>query len=67
MAFTSIQERIRAWRKETMTSAAAPSLAAGQPINPASVGKRITVPEIAATISNHVPDHLSTLAHPSDD
>jgi REP element-mobilizing transposase RayT len=65
--FTSIQERIRAWRIATMNAGAAPSRAAGQPMNPASVGKRITVPENAAAISDHVPDHLSILAHPSDD
>jgi REP element-mobilizing transposase RayT len=65
--FTSIQERIRAWRNATMNAGAAPSRAAGQPMNPASVGKRITVPENAAAISDHVPDHLSILAHPSDD
>jgi REP element-mobilizing transposase RayT len=61
--FTSIQERIRAWRTAAMTAGAAPSRAAGQPMNPASAGKRITVPENAATISDHVPDS----AHPSDD
>jgi hypothetical protein len=65
--YTSIQERIRAWRKTTMNDADASGLAAGQPMNPASVGKRISTPENSATISNHVPDHLSILAHPSDD
>ena len=65
--YTSIQERIRAWRNATMNADAAPNLATGQPMNPASVGKRITVPENATAISDHVPDHLSILAHPSDD
>jgi REP element-mobilizing transposase RayT len=65
--YTSIQERIRAWRNATMNAGAAPNLATGQPMNPASVGKRITVPENATAISDHVPDHLSILAHPSDD
>ena len=50
-----------------MNDGDAPSRAAGQPINPASVGKRISIPENAATISDHVPDHLSILAHASDD
>jgi REP element-mobilizing transposase RayT len=65
--YTSIQERIRAWRNATMNAGAAPNLATGQPMNPASVGKRITVPENATVISDHVPDHLSILAHPLDD
>jgi hypothetical protein len=39
MAFTSIQERIRVWRKETMTASSAPSEAAAQPMNPAAVGR----------------------------
>jgi REP element-mobilizing transposase RayT len=64
--FTSIQERIRAWRNATMNAGAAPNLVIGQPMNPASIGTRITVPENAAAISDHVPDHHSTLAHPSD-
>ena len=65
--FTSIEERIRAWRKETMTASSAPSEAAAQPMNPAAVGKRTTVPDNAAAISGPIPDHLSVLAHPSDD
>ena len=65
--FTSIQERIRAWRKATMNDGDAPNQAAGQPVNPASLGKRISVPENAATISNHVPEQLPTLVHLSDD
>ena len=65
--YTSIQERIRAWRNATMNADAAPNLVIVQPMNPASVGKRITVPENATAISDHVPDHLSILAHPSDD
>ena len=65
--FTSIQERIRAWRKTTMTAGAAPSKEVGQPINHESVGKRTTVPENAAAISDPIPDDLSIWAHPSDD
>jgi putative transposase len=65
--YTSIQERIRAWRKATMNDGDAPCRAAGQPINPSSVGKRISTAENAATISNDVPDHLSIFAQASDD
>jgi hypothetical protein len=65
--FTSIQERIRAWRKEAMTAGSAPSEAVAQPISPASVGKRTTLPENAAAISSPIPDHVPVLAHPSDD
>ena len=65
--FTSIQERIRAWRKETMTAGAAPRAAAERPLSPASVGNRTAAPENAAAISALIPDHLSVLAHPSYD
>ena len=65
--FTSIQERIGAWQKETITAGVAPSDAAAQPMYPASNGKRTTVLENAAAVSNPIPDHLSVLAHASDD
>jgi len=64
--FTSIQERIRAWRKETMTDSSGPSEAVAQPMNPAAVCKPTTVPENATAISGSIPDHLSVLAPPSD-
>jgi len=64
--FTSIQERIRAWQNETITAGSAPSDAAVQPMYPAN-GKRTTVPENAAAILDPIPDHLSVLAHASDD
>jgi len=65
--FTSIQERIRAWRNATMNADAAPNLVIGQPMNRASVGTLVTVPENAATILDNDPDHLSSLTYPSDD
>jgi len=65
--FTSIQERIGAWQKEKITAGVAPGDAAAQPMYPASNGKRATVPENAAAVSNPIPDHLSVLAHASDD
>ena len=64
--FTSIQERIRAWRKETMTTGPAPSEAAAQPMHSASVGRRTTVPENTAEIPDSIPDRLSVLADPLD-
>jgi len=65
--FTSIQERIRAWRKETMTAGSAPSKTTAQPMNPGAVGKCTNVPEDAAATSDPLPNHLFVLAHPSDD
>jgi REP element-mobilizing transposase RayT len=65
--YTSIQERVRAWRNATMNAGAASNRATGQPMNPASLGMNIMVPENAAAISDPDPDHISTLVHPSDD
>ena len=60
--FTSIQERIRAWRKETMNAGSAPSETAAQPMNPASVGKCATVPENTPSNPDSGPDRLSVSA-----
>ncbi|MGA2262181.1 MAG: hypothetical protein ABSH28_12165, partial [Acidobacteriota bacterium] len=64
--FTSIQERIRAWQKETMTTASAPTEAAAQDMQFFSVGWRPTAPKNAAEISDPIPDRVSVLAHPLD-
>jgi REP element-mobilizing transposase RayT len=64
--FTSIQARIRAWQKETMTTASAPTEAAAQDMQFSSVGRRTTAPENTAEISDPIPDHVSVLAHPLD-
>jgi len=63
--FTSIQERIRAWQKETMTAAVAPSGAAGRASNPASGFKRTTEPENIPETPDSNSDGLSDLARPS--
>jgi REP element-mobilizing transposase RayT len=62
--FTSIQERIRAWRKETMITASAPTEAAAQNMQFSSVGRRTTTPKNTAEISVAIPDRVSLLAHP---
>ena len=59
--FTSIQERIRAWRKETMTTSSAPT---AQDMQSSSVGRSTTVPENTAEIPDPIPDRVSVLAHP---
>jgi REP element-mobilizing transposase RayT len=64
--FTSIQERIRAWRKETMTTVSAPTEAAAQDMRFSSVGRRTTAPKNTAEISDRLPDRVSVLAHPVD-
>jgi len=64
--FTSIQERIRAWRKETMTTASAPTEAAAQDMQFSSVGRRTTAPRNTAEISVPIPDRVSVLVHPLD-
>jgi putative transposase len=60
--FTSIQERIRAWRKETMTTGPAPSEEAAPPMHSVSAGKGTTVPNNTAKIPNPIPDRLSVSA-----
>jgi hypothetical protein len=64
--FTSIQERIRAWRKETMTTASPTTEAVAQDMQFSSVGRRTTEPKNTAEISDSLPDRVSVLAHPLD-
>jgi REP element-mobilizing transposase RayT len=60
--FTSIQERIRAWQKETMTTGPTPSEAAAPPMHSASARKGTTVPENTPEIPGPGPDPLSVSA-----
>ena len=64
--FTSIQERIRAWQKETMTTTSAPGEAAAQPMQSGSFDEGMPMPEFAAGISNPIPEGLAAMAHPLD-
>lgn len=57
--FTSIQERIRVWQKETMTTGPAPSAAAAPPMHCAAAGMGTTVPDNTAEIPNPIPARLS--------
>ncbi len=60
--FTSIQERIRAWQKETMTTGATDSEAAAPPMHGAAAGKGTTGPDNTAEIPNSIADRLSASA-----
>jgi len=64
--FTSIQERIRIWQKEAITTSSTPSHAAAQPMHSASAGQRMAAPENAAESPDPISDRLPVLAHPSD-
>ena len=66
MAFTSIQERIRAWRKETMTTPSAPREAA-QDMQSGSLARDMRMLENAGDISHFILDPLATKAHSFDD
>ena len=63
--FTSIQERIRAWQAETMTTASITG-EAGEDIESGSFGREIPMPEHPGDISKPVPERLSTLSHSVD-
>jgi putative transposase len=63
--FTSIQERIRAWQKDTMTLASDPTEATAQPRDSASVGKLMASPKIIAQTSDPVADRFPVFAHGS--
>jgi len=58
--FTSIQERIRAWQEETMTTASAPGGAAAQDMQSASAGNGTPVPENTAEIRDPIPAMTSS-------
>ena len=55
--FTSIQERIRAWQKETMPTVSVPREAA-QDIQPGSLSRDLGMPENACEISYPVPERF---------
>jgi REP element-mobilizing transposase RayT len=63
--FTSIQERIRAWGKETMTTASVPREAA-QDNQTDSFGRDMQLPENAGEIFNPVHDRISAICSAFD-
>jgi REP element-mobilizing transposase RayT len=63
--FTSIQERIRAWQKETMTTASVPREPA-QDMQSGSFDRDMRMLESAREISNPVPEHISALRNSFD-
>ena len=62
--FTSIRERIRTWRKETMTTGSTPT---APEMQSSSVGRRTTVPKNTGEIPDPNTVRNSALAHPLDD
>jgi REP element-mobilizing transposase RayT len=63
--FTSIQERIRAWQKETMTTASVPREAA-QDTQSGSFGTDMLMLENAGEISNPIPERISVFRNSFD-
>jgi hypothetical protein len=63
--FTSIQERIRAWQKESMTTAAVPAEPA-QHLQSGSSGSEIFLPENAGDMSDAIPESHSAVRRSSD-
>jgi putative transposase len=61
--FTSIQERIRAWKKETMTAGSA-STQAAQDIHSGTAG--MLVPENAGETCNPIPERISAMSNSID-
>jgi len=59
--FTSIQERIRAWQRETMTTASSPG-EASQDIQAGYLGREMHIPDNA----NPIPRHISARRDSSD-
>ena len=64
--FTSIQERIRAWQKETMMTAAASGERAPEEMQPASVRQVTVMPLPTAENTDIIPDSISAAANPLD-
>ena len=64
--FTSIQERIRAWQKETMTTASVPG-EAPQDLLSGSFDRDIRKLENAGEIPNPIPERISALRNSFDD
>ena len=63
--FTSIQERIRAWQKETMKTAPAPREAA-QDMQSGSFGRDMQMQENAGGISNAIPERIPAVRNSFD-
>jgi REP element-mobilizing transposase RayT len=63
--FTSIQERIRAWQRDSMTTASVPGEAA-QDIEPGSFGRDLRIPENAGDNANPVSERITTMSNPLD-
>lgn len=63
--FTSIQERIRAWQKETMATASVPAKPS-QEVPSGSLGGAISMPDKAAAISNPIPEPVSAVRSLAD-
>ena len=60
--FTSIQERIRAWQKETMTKATASYETASRGMQSASVSRVMAMPGYEAGITASIPGSLSAMS-----
>jgi hypothetical protein len=63
--FTSIQERIRTWQNETMTTASAPRDTA-QDMHSGAFGRDTPTPDNTAVTSDSFPDRLADMAHSSE-
>jgi REP element-mobilizing transposase RayT len=63
--FTSIQERIRAWQKETMTTASDPKHAATD-VQPVDIGIGTILPDNTAEISSTLPRGICAPVHSLD-
>ena len=64
--FTSVQERIHAWQKETITTASAPGDAAANDIQSASVGRSTPIEDNAPGITDSIPGRLVAVASSFD-
>ena len=63
--FTSIQERIRAWQKGSMTTASVPSEAA-QDTQPRRFGRDMRMLDDAGDMANSIPERISALSRSFD-
>jgi hypothetical protein len=64
--FTSIQERIRAWQKETMTTATSSSEMAAKDMPSASLGKIPAMPGSAVEIADTIFDSICAMTRSSE-
>ena len=63
--FTSIQERIRSWQNETMTTDSVPSQAAKN-MHSGSLCRDTLMPENAGEVSSPIPESVSDMSHSLD-